>query len=393
VIGVGVQGLGEAPWLDLDTPAATNGWWARTGALPNANGTGPSALPRTGTGPISTSQIGTGPIGAGQFGAGQFGAGGRDDLSSHTLVVHREDGGRYLGGREPFLQRWLFSPRLLIIALILVLGVGLGVGGWWLTTGRYAQVPVVAGDPVSMATAALTADGFSVKKDAQVHSNTVKQGIVIGTSPAGRVSKGTHIALLVSSGPFTSVVPDVQNDSLAAAQAALQRLHLASTIAKVGSNSPIGTVTGTNPVAGTSWPQTETVAIQVSDGPPLPDFIGENVQAAQQWAQQNGVTLNQQPDNNSQQPAGIVTGQQPAAGATFQQGQTITVNVSTGPQPVNVPSPDGLSTQQATQLLQQAGFQVQVNTYGPFDKVFDYSPTGQAPRGSTITLDVGYPHP
>ena len=385
VIGAGIQGLGEAPWLDLDTPAASNGWWARTGALTNANGTGPSAVPRTSTGPIST-----GPIGKGQFGAGQFGAGARDDLSSHTLVVHREDGGRYLGGREPFLQRWLFSPRLLIIALILVLGVGLGVGGWWLTTGRYAQVPVVAGDPVSMATAALAADGFSVSKDAQVHSNTVKEGIVIGTRPAGRVSKGTHVALLVSSGPFTSVVPDVQNDSLAAAQAALQRLHLASTIAKVGSNSPIGTVTGTVPVAGTSWPQTKTVAIQVSDGPPLPDFIGENVQAAQQWAQQNGVTLNQQPDNNSQQTAGTVTGQQPAAGASFQQGQTITVTVSAGPQEVNVPSPDGLSTQQATQLLQQAGFQVQVNKYGPFDKVFDYSPTGQAPRGSTITLDVGF---
>jgi len=380
VIGVGVQGLGEAPWLDLDTPAATNGWWARTGALSNANGTGPSPVPR----------ISTGPIGTGPIGAGQFGAGAHHDFSSHTLVVHREEGGRYLGGREPFLQRWLFSPRLLLIVLILVLGVGLGVGGWWLTTGRYTQVPVVAGDSVSVAAAELTADGFTVSKDAQVHSNTVKTGIVIGTSPAGRVSKGAHIAVVVSSGPFTSVVPDVQNDSLAAAQAALQRLHLASTIAKVGSNSPIGTVTGTNPVAGTSWPQTETVAIQVSEGPPLPDFIGENVQTAQQWAQQNGVTLNQQTDSNSQQTAGTVTGQQPAAGATFQQGQTITVNVSTGPQLVNVPSPDGMSTQQATQLLQQAGFQVQVNKYGPLDKVFDYSPTGQAPRGSTITLDVGY---
>ena len=46
--------------------------------------------------------------------------------------------------------------------------------------------------------------------------------------------------------------------------------------------------------------------------------------------------------------------------------------------------------QQATQELQAAGFQVQVNTYGPFDKVFDFSPAGQAPRGSTIVLDVGY---
>ena len=382
VIGAGVQGLGEAPWLDLDTPAATNGWWARTGALPaaNANGTGPSAASRTGTGPIGT----------GQFGTGQFGMGAHDDVSSHTLVVHREDDGRYPGGREPFLQRWLFSPRLLIIALILVLGVGLGVGGWWLTTGHYAQVPVVAGDSVATATAALTADGFIAGKDTQVHSNIVRKGAVTGTSPAGRVSKGTHIALLVSSGPFTSVVPDVQNDSVAAAQSALQRLHLASHIVKVGSNSPVGTVTGTNPVAGTSWPQTEPVAIEVSNGPPLPNFVGENVQTAQQWAQEHGVTLNQQQDTNSQQPAGTVTGQQPAAGATFTQGGTITVNVSTGPQEVNVPDVIGMSTQQATQELQQAGFGVQVNKYGPFGKVFDFSPVGQAPRGSTITLDVGF---
>jgi beta-lactam-binding protein with PASTA domain/tRNA A-37 threonylcarbamoyl transferase component Bud32 len=406
VIGAGVQGLGEAPWLDLDTPAATNGWWAHTGALPtaNANGTGPSAVSGPSTGPIGTGQFSTGQFGAGQFGAGQFGAGqfgaglgagqfgasARDDVSSHTLVVHREDGGRYLGGREPFLQRWLFSPRLLIIALILVLGVGLGVGGWWLTSGRYSQVPGVAGDSVATATAALTADGFIVGKDAEVHSNIVREGAVLGTSPAGRVSKGAHITLLVSSGPFTSVVPNVQNDSLAAAQAALQRLHLASTTSKVGSNSPVGTVTGTNPVAGTSWPQTKPVVIQVSSGPPLPNFVGENVQTAQQWAQEHGVTLNQQQDSNSQQQAGIVTEQQPAAGASFTQGETVTVDVSTGPQEVNVPSVNGMSVQQATQALQQAGFQVKVNTYGPFGKVFDYSPVGQAPRGSTITLDVGF---
>ena len=207
VIGSGVQGLGEAPWLDLDTPAATNGWWARTGALPaaNANGTGPSAVSRTGTGPIgtgqfSTGQFGTGQFGTGQFGTGQFGTGARDDVSSHTLVVHREDGGRYLDSREPFLQRWLFSPRLLIIALILVLGVGLGIGGWWLTTGRYGQLPAVAGDSVAAATAALTTDGFIVQRDAQVHSNTVPKGAVIGTSPAGRVS--TIFASAASLGPL-----------------------------------------------------------------------------------------------------------------------------------------------------------------------------------------------
>ena len=147
-----------------------------------------------------------------------------------------------------------------------------------------------------------------------MHSNTVARGTVVGTSPAGRVSKGATITILVSSGPFTSVVPKVQGDTLAAAQAALQRVHLVSTIQKVGSNAPVGTVVGTNPPAGTTWPQTKTVTILVAAGPPLPNFVGMNYQAAQQWASQHDVNLQQQPDTNSQQPAGIITGQQPAAG-------------------------------------------------------------------------------
>ena len=383
VLGAGVQGLAEAPWLDLDTPAATNGWWARNATPP------PASMHDTGlssTGLSRTSQAG------------------------HTLVVDREDGdrhhgdryhgdryhgdqyhgGRYRGGREPFLSRWLFSPRLLIVVVIIALGLGLGLGGWWLTSGRFTQVPSVSGDSVTQATAVLTADGFTVKQGARVHSDTVPSGSVASTSPAGRVAKGSTITILVSDGPFTSVVPQVQNETLTAAQAALQRVHLVSTTEKVGSNAPVGTVIGTNPPAGTTWPQTKTVAILVAGSPPLPNFVGMTYQTAQQWASQHDVNLQQQTDTDSQQPQGTITGQQPAAGVTFQPGQTVVVNVSNGPAIVAVPNPDGLSVQQATQELQAAGFQVQVNTYGPFDKVFAFSPANQAPRGSTIVLDVGY---
>ena len=320
------------------------------------------------------------------------GPGARDDVSSHTLVVHREDGAgsaAYLGGREPFLQRWLFSPRLLIIALILVLGVGLGVGGWWLTTGRYAQVPVVAGDPVAQATAALTADGFTVK-GRQVHSNTVQKGTVVGTSPAGRVSKGTHSRFLVSSGPFTSVVPDVQNDTLAAAQAALQRLHLASTTAEGRLELPRRHRDRHQSGRGHLLAADQAGRYPGLSGPAAARLRRGERAGGGAVGEQHGVTLHQQPDNNSQQPAGHRHRAAARRRRDLQPGETVTVNVSTGPQIVNVPNPIGMSTQQATQLLQQAGFQVQVNNYGPFGKVFDFSPVGQAPRGSTITLDVGF---
>ena len=96
VLGAGVQGLAEAPWLDLDTPAATNGWWARNATPP------PASMHDTGlssTGLSRTSQAGPDPLGTGPSGMGQFRGGGRED--SHTLVVDREDGDRYHGGRYP----------------------------------------------------------------------------------------------------------------------------------------------------------------------------------------------------------------------------------------------------------------------------------------------------
>jgi eukaryotic-like serine/threonine-protein kinase len=420
VIGVGVQGLGEAPWLNLDTPAATNGWWAHSTAGSATNGpgngqagsgglgsgqfgtdgsgTGGAGSRGTGTGGFVTGGGGTGGFGSGQFPTGGFaasslGAGAGDNISSRTLVVHRDQAGRYLRGREPFLQRWLFSPRLAVLALILVLGIGLGIGGWWLAVGRYTAIPVVAGDSVALTTTALTGNGFTVAGESQVNSNTEPKGVVVGTSPSGRAKKGSAITILVSAGPFTSKVPDIHGDTLTAAEAALQRVHLSPTVEKVGSASPVGTVLGTDPHAGKTWPQTKTVAILVAGGPPLPGFVGQNIQAAQQWAQAHGANLQQQQDQNSTQPQGTITGQRPAPGSLYQQGETVTVTVSTQPATVPIPTVTGMSVEQATQTLQAAGFKVQVVSYGGGgggggDTVWMFSPTGEAPAGSTITLYV-----
>jgi serine/threonine-protein kinase len=376
VMGTGVQGLAEAPWLELGPPAATNGWGAPAGAQTGAQA-------QTGVLPLA---------GAGANGnaTGSFG----DDGRSHTLIVPRGDGRGnsrgYRRAREPFLQRWLFSPRLLVVALVLALGVGLGLGGWWLTSGRYGSVPQVSGDTVATATAALTANGFKVSQGGQVHSNQVPKGKVVATSPAGRAAKGSVIKLVVSAGPFTSVVPLVKGSKLAAAQAALQRLHLLSTTKDVASNAPVGTVIGTHPAAGTTWPQTKPVTILVVASPPLPDFTGQDVQAAQQWATQHDVTLEQRKDTTSQQPAGIITGQEPGPGSIFHQGDTVTVNVSNGPALVPVPDTVGMNVDQATQELQAAGFQVQVARFGFTNRVFGYNPIAPSPRGTTITLEVGF---
>jgi beta-lactam-binding protein with PASTA domain len=77
------------------------------------------------------------------------------------------------------------------------------------------------------------------------------------------------------------------------------------------------------------------------------------------------------------------------AGGSFTPHQVITIEISNGPPMVGVPNVDGQPVSQAEQTLSQAGFQVKVIQVGPLNKVFDYSPAGQAPQGSTITLYVG----
>jgi eukaryotic-like serine/threonine-protein kinase len=383
VMGVGVQGLTEAPWLDLDTSAATNGWWARN--------TGPTPAPSRSEASTANG-LGAGPSGTGPSGVWPSGRPDQDAVSSRTLVVHREESGRYARGREPFLQRWLFSPRLVVVALIVALGAGLGLGGWWLSSGRYASIPVVTNDSVSQARTALTMDGFKVAKVSPVHSNAIAQGTVVGTSPSGRVAKGSAVTILVSSGPFTSIVPRVNGDKLPAAEAALKQAHLTYSVDRVGSDAAAGTVLGTKPAAGTSWPQTKPVTIQVSGGAAVPNFVGQSQQVAQDWASAHGAHLQTQQDQNSQQPSGTITQQEPAPRSLYQPGETVVVTVSSGPAEVNVPDVIGMSVQEATQELHGAGFNVQVQSFGlpsnPNGKVWDYSPVGQAPRGSTILLDV-----
>jgi serine/threonine-protein kinase len=145
-------------------------------------------------------------------------------------------------------------------------------------------------------------------------------------------------------------------------------------------------------VVGTSWPKPKPVGITVSAGLPLPNFVGQQFDQAQGTAQSGGYQLQQVADSNSNQPQGTITSQSPAPGTPITQGEVVTVKVSSGPPLVNIPDVSGQSVDQATQILQQAGFQVSVNQ-GIGNRVQGTSPSGQAPAGSTITLNVGFTFP
>jgi serine/threonine-protein kinase len=188
-------------------------------------------------------------------------------------------------------------------------------------------------------------------------------------------------------------MPQVTGQPLTAAQATIKDAGLVPGKVKLVPSATIGAgiVIATRPSAGSSWPQPEPVTLTVSAGPPVPNFVGQQKAVAEQWASANGVSLNEVTAHASDQPAGTVIRQSLAAGSAFTKGQVITIIISPGPPMVAIPNVDGMRLGQAIRTLQKLGFQVQVTQVGPFSTVFNYSPQGQAPKGSTITLQVGLP--
>jgi serine/threonine-protein kinase len=250
------------------------------------------------------------------------------------------------------------------------------------------------------ATQTLHAAGFQVRTGQPVINDNVPKGEVIGTSPSGRALPGATIVLTISQGPRMITIPPIPaTDTVAQAKAALHAagLTVSSATKPVGaaSNPQIGTVAGTTPAEGTSWPENKPVFVNVVAGLALPNLVGQDIGTIQAWAGQHNVNV-QPTQVDSSQPQGTIVAQSPAPTTPVQPGQTVSVSVSNGPPMVPVPDVTGQSCSDAQHTLQQDGFQVQVqqgifgNLFG--DKVQSISPTGQAPSGSTITLQCGQGH-
>ena len=302
----------------------------------------------------------------------------------------RRDQGR--GDGEPLLQRLLFSRRLIYVLGVLAAVLAAALLGWYLTSGQGTTVPKVTGWSQGLARTELKGLGLTVRVGAPRHSN-IAAGSIVATNPRAGTKVKSHatVTLFLSLGPVKVRVPQVTGEPLQQAISTLKGagLRVGAPVETPSDAVPAGIVISTNPPADALTPKNRLVTVRVSAGAPLPSFVGAQFAEAASAAQQGGYQLNQVADATSTQPQGTITGQSPAAGTPITPGEVVTVNVSNGPPQVSVPDVQGMSVAQATSELQAAGFQVQVTQGFGGDRVSAYSPTGQAPAGSTITLLVG----
>jgi serine/threonine-protein kinase len=190
----------------------------------------------------------------------------------------------------------------------------------------------------------------------------------------------------------------VVGEQFSTAQAQLQNDGFSVSQAEVVSASSAGTVIRQIPLGGTKAKEGSNVSLTVSSGPgnaTVPPVVGETLAQAKSSIELAGLKVGsvvRQPSSTFK--SGQVVDTSPAAGASPLVGTRVTIFVSSGPPPVQVPDVTSEDVGQAKATLQSRGFNVrtvdQVSSTATPGTVLSQSPTGggSAPNGSTVTLTV-----
>jgi beta-lactam-binding protein with PASTA domain len=158
-------------------------------------------------------------------------------------------------------------PELGWALLVLLVLVLAGLAVWWFfVRAETRQVPGVTGVPLATAVTRLQNRGFKSAITSQSHPG--RPGIVFAQSPgAGRdEEKGSTVQIFVSQAPVSVPVPNAVGLSEATARDRIAAAGFQVTEAKVFSQQPAGTVTAQNPAAGGKAAKGTTIRINVSKG-------------------------------------------------------------------------------------------------------------------------------
>ncbi|MHA7239035.1 Stk1 family PASTA domain-containing Ser/Thr kinase [Arthrobacter sp. TMS1-12-1] len=292
------------------------------------------------------------------------------------------------------------SVRLLVVLLVVLAGVVAGLG-WVFGAGPAGMVslPDVANLPLAEARAVLEEQGLGAVSTEEAFDEEVLAGLVIGTDPAANteVRRFERVDLLVSRGPELLAVPDLggRTQAEAAAELGAAGLVMGAVGEEYSESIPAGEVLRQDPGQGTERRRGSGVDLVVSLGPApvaVPDVVGLPERDAVDTLEGAGLVpvVGGTREYSRTVPAGAVVGQNPS-GTDVQRGSEVALTLSRGPRLVQVPSVFSLPEQRAVEVLEAAGFEVQVDyTFGSavLGLVAGQSPAGEQPEGTLIRITV-----
>ncbi len=276
--------------------------------------------------------------------------------------------------------------RIIIWSCVAALAVLLGLLAAYLAT-RPAQVtvPYVIGRTVDDAQAKLKTAGL--ESEIVRRRDVAPAGEVVAQDPTRgeQVDEGSTVLLTVSSGPGTVEVPKVRGLPEKRAIRELEELGLNPKVQREFSKDiEKGQATRTVPGAGEQADRGSSVDLFVSKGArevTVPDVTGLSKSAARKELEDAGFEVDFETENSEQEEDEAID-QAPSGGNKADEGSTVVVTLASGSN--EIPDVTGLSEDDATQELEDAGFDVTVDTTDVDEESEDGIVQSQNPGGGSV---------
>ncbi|SMQ67418.1 serine/threonine protein kinase [Agreia sp. VKM Ac-1783] len=296
---------------------------------------------------------------------------------------------------------WLVGIVILVVALA-------GGTGWYFGVGPGAQltIPSVAGQAPDAAQSTLEELGVVVTR-ADQSSVTVPAGTVIGTDPSSgaHVARDSAVSLIVSTGPAQLPLPQLIGADKASAEQAIKqaKFTVGSETQVFSSNAAAGIVLDAYNADGASlasngstegviYSEAQPVSLLVSAGS-IPDVSDKTVDEATATLQAVGLSAaaGEQVYSDSIEEGKVIQAIAPAD--TVRPGDTMSLQISRGPEPVAVPDVVGKSWDKAKATLESLGFNLDYSFVADLrPEAFTVSAINpgvgtSVPRGTKVTVN------
>ena len=249
---------------------------------------------------------------------------------------------------------------ILLTLLLLALLAGLA---WWLLSGAEVEVPDVIGQSENEAVAEIEDLGLAAAVEKQ-HSDEPRGDVFDqDPDPGAMLEEGATVTIVVSSGPGKVSVPELTGLTEKEAQEELEEhdLKLGTRTKEFSETVEEGRIIEQSPAPDERvLPETE-VDVVVSEGPApvsVPNVIGATEDAAIAELDSAGFVVIVERGESEEYEEGLVFDQDPDPDSEAEAGSSVTIFVSEGGPPVEIPDVTGDPVAEAQSELEGLGLVV-----------------------------------